>query len=150
MPATYSQLLYHVVFSTKNRIPLITADMSERLYAYMGGIVRDERGVLYAIGGIEDHVHLYLRWRTDETISNLLRTVKSQSSAWVHKTFPSLQRFAWQDGYAAFTVSKSQEDVVKRYIANQQEHHQKMNFKAELIMLLEWNGIEYDPRYVFD
>ena len=98
MSGTYSQLLLHFVFSTKTRKPWITPDIAERLYPYIGGIIRSEKGTLYDIGGVEDHVHLYLRWRTDGAISDLMRTVKSQSSKWIHETFPSLNNFAWQEG----------------------------------------------------
>lgn len=115
MPGTYSQILLHVVFSTKHREPWITPDIAERLYPYMGGIVRAEKGVLYDIGGVEDHVHMYLQWRPDATISDLMRTVKARSSKWVHDTFPKLGAFAWQEGYSVFTVSKSQEGAVKAY-----------------------------------
>ena len=87
MPGTYSQILLHIVFSAKRREPWITADIAARLYPYMGGIVRAEKGVLYDIGGIEDHVHLYLRWRPDHTVSDLMRTVKARSSKWIHDTF---------------------------------------------------------------
>jgi putative transposase len=80
MPGTYSQILLHVVFSTKHREPWLTREVAERLYSYIGGIVRAENGVLCAIGGVEDHVHLYLRWRPDESVSNLMRTLKARSS----------------------------------------------------------------------
>jgi putative transposase len=108
MPGTYSQMLLHIVFSTKHREPWIKPEIAERLYPYVGGIVRAEKGMLYDIGGIEDHVHLYLRWRPDESVSNLMRTVKARSSKWVHDTFPALGTFAWQEGYSVFSVSKSQ------------------------------------------
>ncbi len=98
MPGTFSQKLLHVVFSTKYRKEWITPDLAERLYPYMGGIVRAEKGVLYSIGGMPDHVHMYMRWRTDESISNLIRTVKARSSAWVHENFRELGVFAWQEG----------------------------------------------------
>ncbi len=150
MPGTYSQLLLHVVFSTKGRAPWITSDFAERLYPYMGGIVRAEKGVLYDIGGIEDHVHMYLRWRPDATVSDLMRTVKARSSKWIHETFPSLRKFAWQEGYSVFSVSKSQEAVVKKYIAGQHEHHTKEDFMPELLKLLRAHGVEFDEHYVFD
>ncbi len=98
MPGTYSQILLHVVFSTKRRSPWIRSHVAERLYPYMGGIVRSEKGVLYDIGGVEDHVHMYLRWRPDATISDLMRTLKARSSKWIHETFPELTGFAWQEG----------------------------------------------------
>jgi REP element-mobilizing transposase RayT len=150
MPGTYSQILLHIVFSTKERKPWITRDLAERLYPYLGGIIHAEKGVLYASGGVEDHVHLYLRWRPDSTISDLMRTVKARSSKWVHDTFPALGAFAWQEGYSAFSVSKSQEDSVKQYIAGQAEHHRKLDFNAELLRLLRAHGVEFDEKYVFD
>jgi REP element-mobilizing transposase RayT len=150
MPGTYSQLLLHIVFSTKHRQPWISPDVANRLYPYIGGIIRAEKGVLHDIGGIEDHLHLYLRWRPDESISNLMRTVKARSSRWVHETFPHLGSFAWQEGYSVFSVSKSQEDVLKRYIATQAEHHRKEDFKSELLRLLRAHGIEFDETYVLE
>ena len=91
----------------------ITDGISDRIYAYIGGIVRAEKGVLLAVGGVEDHVHLYIRWRTDESIANRMRTAKSQSSKWVHDASPALAGFAWREGYSAFTFSKAQEGAVK-------------------------------------
>jgi len=150
MPGTHSQILLHIVFSTKRREPWLTSDIRERLYSYIGGIVRAEKGAPYAIGGVEDHVHMYIRWRTDESISNLMRTVKARSSLWIHQTFESLNAFAWQQGYGVFSVSKSQEHVVMNYIAKQAEHHKKEDFKSELLRLLNAHGIEFNERYVFD
>ncbi len=150
MPGTYSQLLLHVVFSTKGRAPWIKPNIAERLYPYIGGIVRAEKGVLYDIGGVEDHVHMYLRWRPDESVSDLIRTVKARSSKWVHDTFPTLGAFAWQEGYSAFSVSKSQEGAVKAYIAGQHEHHKKEDFKSELLRMLRLHDIGFDEKYVFE
>ena len=150
MPGTYSQILLHAVFSTKHREPWIAPEIAEKLYPYMGGIVRAEKGTLFAIGGIEDHVHLYFRWRTDESVSNLMRTVKARSSKWVHDKFSLLQAFAWQEGFGVFSVSKSQEGAVKRYIARQADHHKKQDFKTELLQLLRAHEIEFDEKYVFD
>lgn len=150
MPGTYSQILLHVVFSTKRRERWITPQIADRLYPFIGGIVRAERGTLYDIGGIEDHVHLYLRWRPDGAISDLMRTVKSRSSKWIHESFPALGAFAWQEGYAVFSVSQSQEEGVKKYIAEQHEHHRKEDFMAELLRLLRKHEIEFDEQYVFD
>ena len=107
MPGTYTQILLHIVFSTKHRQPWITDDVAQRLHPYMGGIIKRMDGCAYAIGGVEDHIHMYIRWRPDETLSNLMRTVKSRSSKWVHAEYPELGEFAWQEGYAAFSVSKS-------------------------------------------
>jgi REP element-mobilizing transposase RayT len=150
MPGTYSQILLHIVFSTKDRQPWIKSEVAERLYPYMGGIVRAERGALYSTGGIEDHVHLYLRWRPDESVSALMRTVKARSSKWVHDTCPALGSFAWQEGYSVFSVSKSQEEAVKKYIEEQAAHHKREDFRSELLRMLRAHGVEFDERYVFD
>jgi len=150
MSGTYSQILLHMVFSTKHRKPWITADIAERLYPYMGGIVRAAKGVLCSIGGVEDHVHLYLRWQPDESVSALMRTVKARSSKWVHDTFSTLGSFAWQEGYSVFSVSKSQEQAVKKYIEGQAAHHKKEDFGSELVRMLRANGVVFDERYVFD
>tara|TARA_R100000687_G_scaffold22522_1_gene18710 strand:- start:212 stop:664 length:453 start_codon:yes stop_codon:yes gene_type:complete len=148
LAGTYSQVLLHIVFSTKHREPLITDAIRERLYGYIGGIVRAEQGALHAIGGVEDHVHLLVRWRADAPISDLMRTLKSRSTKWVKSEFGI--EFAWQEGYAAFSVSKSQEDVVRGYIAKQAEHHRVVGFREELIKLLDAHGVEYDARWVDD
>ena len=150
LPGTYSQLLLHVVFATKKRMPWIKPDIAGRLYPYIGGIVRAEKGFLHAIGGMEDHVHLYFRWRPDGSLSDLMRTVKSWSSRWVHDTYPDLSAFAWQAGYSAFSVSKSREDAVKAYIAGQAEHHAKQDFREELLSMFRTHGVEFDEKYVFD
>lgn len=148
MPGTYSHLAFHVVFSTKHRTPWIVPDLAEQLYPFIGGIVRNECGVLSAIGGVADHVHLLINWRTDETIANLMRDVKTRSSRWVHEMYPDLHAFAWQEGYAVFSVSLSQAAKVKRYIANQEEHHRKEDFKGELMRILRSHEVEYDERFV--
>jgi len=150
MPSTHSQLLLHFVFSTKLRNPLITADLQPRLYDYIGGIVRGEGGVLYAIGGMPDHLHLLLRWRTDATIASLMSKLKGGSSAWVHATFPDRADFRWQEGYGVFSVSRSMEPTVKNYIEHQPEHHAARDYKAEYIQLLESHGVDYDERYLWD
>jgi REP element-mobilizing transposase RayT len=150
MPGTYSRILLHIVFSTKHREQWVKPEIAERLYPYMGGIVRAEKGVLYDIGGAEDHVHVYLCWGPDESVSNLMRTVKARSSKWVHDTFPALGSFAWQEGYSVFSVSKSQEEAVRKYIEGQAAHHKKEDFRSELLRMLRAHGVEFDERYVFD
>jgi len=150
MPGTYSQILLHAVFSTKSRQPWITREVAERLYPFIGGIIRAEKGVLLDIGGVSDHVHMYLRWRPDHSVSDLMRSVKARSSKWIHDTFAPLEAFAWQEGYSVFSVSKSQEPAVKAYIANQASHHLRRDFKSELLELLRRHGIEFEEKYVFD
>jgi len=111
---------------------------------------RGEKGVLLERGGVDDHIHIYLRWRTDAPISDLMRKVKAESSKWIHATFPTLRAFAWQEGYSVFSVSKSQEGAVKNYIAGQAAHHKKEDFKVELLRMLRLHEIEFDEKYVFD
>ena len=93
---------------------------------------------------------MYLRWRPDGRVSDLMRSVKAGSSKWMHDTFPDLAAFAWQEGYSAFSVSKSQEDALKRYIKGQAEHHKTEDFKSELLRTLRAHGVEFDAKYVFD
>ncbi len=150
MPGTYSQLLLHIVTSTKGRAPCISPAVAARLYPYIGGIVRAEKGILLEIGGVEDHVHMYLRWRPDGAVSDLMRKVKSGSSKWLHETMPELAEFSWQEGYSVFSVSKSQEQPLRRYIKGQAEHHKTVDFRSELLALLHAHGVEFDAKYVFD
>ena len=148
MAGTHTQLLLHLVFSTKERTPWITEELAARLYAYIGGIVRAEGGMLLAMGGMEEHVHMYIRWRADGAISDLMRTVKARSSKWMHETFPALSAFAWQEGYAAFSVSKSQEPAVRQYIERQAEHHAREDYRSELARMLRAHGVEFDERFL--
>lgn len=148
MAGTHTRIVLHVVFSTKDRAPVITPDLQPRLYDYMGGILRAEGATLFAIGGMPDHIHVLLRMRTDAALADLMRTLKGRSSHWVHETFPEHAAFGWQDGYSAFSVSRSQEAVVKQYIERQEEHHRVRTFRVELIEFLDAHGVEYDPRYI--
>jgi REP-associated tyrosine transposase len=148
MPHTYTQLTYHIVFGTKDRIPCITGVMRPRLWEYLGGAIRGEGGIALLVNGVVDHVHILARLRPDKSISEILRTIKANSSGWVHDTFPD-SPFNWQAGYGAFTVSRSQEGRVFKYIENQEEHHRKMTFEEELKKLLKAHGIEYDERYLW-
>ncbi len=148
MPGTYHQLIYHIVFSTKARTPWLSAVWTPNLYSYIGGIIRHERGVLLSAGGIEDHIHLLISYRPDASLSNLMREIKSRSSRWVSEE-QNLPEFAWQEGYAAFSVSTSQIDTLRSYIACQQEHHQAFDFKQELLKLLNAHNTPHDERYVF-
>ena len=148
MPESYTNLLYHLVFSTKDRRPLITPDKEVRLYEYMGGIVRELGGISLELNGTEDHVHQLATLRPDKAISDVLRDLKSNASGWMHDVFPSLKDFSWQRGYGAFTVSQSNVEDVRNYIRRQKEHHLKVSFRDELIQFLKANGIKYDPRFV--
>ncbi|MCB9854620.1 MAG: IS200/IS605 family transposase [Phycisphaerales bacterium] len=150
MPGTYSHVVLHVVFSTKERAPFIQPQIQSRLYDYMGGILRSEKGVLYAIGGMSDHVHLLFKWRTDRTIADGMRSIKAGSSGWVRQTFPDCADFRWQEGYAVFSVSKPGEADVKAYIQNLEDHHRRRTFQEELLAFLDAHGVDYDPKYVFE
>src|SRR5205085_494493 len=119
MSHSYTNLLYHIVFSTKDRRPLLDAAIRPRLYEYLAGGIRGEGGTALIINGTSDHVHILPRCRQDKALADVVRAVKANSSGWLHETFPSLRRFAWQQGYGAFTVSQSQVERVKKYIANQ-------------------------------
>lgn len=149
MPSTYSNLLYHIVFSTKDRERLITEDFKEELYSYMAGIAREEGGTLLEIGGIEDHVHLLAKFKPSIAVSDMLRLIKTNSSKWAHED-KGHARFGWQEGYAAFSVSESQVVAVQRYIRNQAAHHRRQSFKEEFVAMLERHSVEYDPRYLWD
>ena len=149
MAGTFTNLNYHIIFSAKERRPAIIPEIQTRLYDYMGGIIKNDRGVLETIGGTSDHVHLLLRWRPDESISKLLQILKSRSSGWVHQTFPQCGAFQWQEGYAAFSVSESQCEKVRRYIQNQDEHHRKIDFKEELRELLRAHGVQFDEKFIW-
>jgi REP element-mobilizing transposase RayT len=148
MSDSYTNLLYHIVFSTKDRRPLITPDYEVRLYDYIGGTIRSLGGISLDLNGTADHLHLLAKLRPDRAVSDVLRKLKANASGWMHDVFPSLQHFSWQRGYAAFTVSQSQVGAVKQYIARQKEHHRKVSFREEFIQFLIENGIEYDERYI--
>jgi len=147
LASTFTNLLFHLVFSTKDRAPLLTEGLQDRLYTYLGGIVRDEGGALLSAGGMPDHVHLLTRFKADTSVSEMVRRIKANSSRWLHQE-PAARHFAWQTGYGAFSVSESQRDSVKRYIQGQKEHHARLSFREELIALLERHGIAYDERYL--
>ena len=148
MSQSFTNLLYHLIFSTKERRPLITCDCQPRLYDYVGGIIRSTGGIPLGINGIDDHIHVLAKLRPDRALSDVLRELKSNATGWMHDVFPSLADFSWQRGYAAFTVSQSNLEEVKRYVAGQKEHHQRVSFRDEFILFLKANGIEYDERYV--
>jgi len=150
MPSTYTNLLYHIIFSTKDRRPFINKKFREELLPYIGGIIRDAGGVPLEIGGVEDHVHIFAKFSPTLAIAEAVRLIKANSSKWAGERPDLVRAFAWQTGYAAFTVSKSQAGSVRRYIRNQEEHHRKKSFKEELLALLEKHEIEYDERYLWD
>ena len=148
MPSTWSQILDHLVFSTKDREMLVSPELRQRLYPFVGGIVRDQGGTMLAIGGMPDHVHLLVRWKTEPGIAVLVRDVKARSSAWVHREWPLLKGFAWQVGGGVFTVSQSLAPTLENYILKQEEHHRSRSSMEEFKALLKKHRIDYDERYL--
>ena len=149
MSRTFTNLLTHLIFSTKDRVPFIEEELKPELYAYLGGLTRELKGKSYGINGTADHVHLLASLPPTVAISDALRFLKSNSSGWVHDKWPKRRKFAWQLGYAAFSVSKSNVPEVLKYIANQEAHHRRASFKEELIEFLKKHEIEYDERYLW-
>ncbi len=147
MGSTYLSLHYHLVFSTKNREPMIVPAWRPRLHEYLGGIVQGLGGVSQRVGGVEDHVHLLFGLRATHCLADFMRELKKASSVWVHEEIGS-QQFAWQEGYAAFTVGATARPAVARYIDYQEEHHRAKSYREELIEILVKADIEYDPRYL--
>lgn len=148
MASTFTNLLFHIVFSTKDRLPAIHESLREPLYEYMGGIIRGEGGILLEIGGVPDHVHLLVKSKADISVSELVGRIKAGSSKWQNQKNAKATRFEWQVGYGAFSVSESQLSRVRKYIQTQEAHHARISFKDELIALLTRQGIEYDERYL--
>jgi REP element-mobilizing transposase RayT len=149
MSNTYTSLHYHVVFSTKHRERWITPEIEERVWSYLGGIARQKDLRPLLVGGVEDHIHILLGMPPTVTISEALRHIKGGSSGWVKETFPGCQRCAWQDGYGAFTVSKSQIPDVEAYIRHQREHHRAKTFQEEYRAFLDKHEVQYDERYLW-
>lgn len=150
MARTYTKLFYHLVFSTKNRETWITASIEADLHKYIAGIIRHIDGTSLEINGMPDHVHILTILPPKLALSDVLRTIKANSSKWIHDTDVKFAAFNWQDGYSAFTVSKSQVDSVQQYIRDQKSHHRDRGYKAELIGLLQKHDIDYDEQYLWD
>ena len=150
MPHTFTHLLAHIIFSTKDRAPLMGPEVKPRLLEYMGGIIRELGGKTLGINGASDHVHLLVWLPATVSVSEAMRVLKTNSSRWVHEAGISRRPFAWQAGYAAFSVSQSAAPEVQKYIAHQEEHHRKVSFQEELLSYLRKHGIEYDERYLWD
>lgn len=146
MPSTYAALHYHIIFATRERIPLIESEWMSELHAYLAGTLRGLGAKTHIIGGIAEHVHLFVELRTTTVIPDLLRELKKASTFWVQERKPSL-RFGWQGGYAIFSVSPFEHTDLIAYIANQEEHHKRESAYDELRRLLDNAGVEFDPKY---
>jgi putative transposase len=148
--SSFTCLHYHLVFSTKHREALIDETWQQRLFDYIGGIIRQQNGVLLAAGGMPDHVHLLASIHKTVAIADAVRDIKANSSNWVHTEIPHQSGFAWQAGYGAFTVSFSGLDAVREYLARQKKHHRVRTFQEEFLKMLRLHGIEIDERFIWD
>jgi putative transposase len=146
---SYVSSHFHCVFSTKERRKLITPELQERLWPFLGGIAKQNKMTAVIIGGMEDHVHILLSLPPTMPVSKAMQLIKGGSSKWIHETFPEQRTFAWQEEYGAFSVSVSQLETTIKYIKSQKSHHQKRSFQEEFLMLLKKHRIEFDERYLW-
>ena len=149
MAGKHISLLVHFVWSTSGREPWITSEWNDELYKYIGGIFRNKNAKLISAGGMSDHIHLYASLPSTISLAEIVNAVKANSSRWIHEEFRKRRGFAWQEGYGAFSVSKSGEEDVVRYIKDQEKHHHRRDFKSEFVELLDRHEIEYDERYIW-
>lgn len=145
--STYTKIVLHFTFSTRHRRPWLTKHIRNSLFPYIGGIIRNQRGAPIAINGVEDHVHILAHVKPHLAISAFMREVKKGSSEYVHKHF-ELRAFAWQEGFAAFSVRGNDYQEVLRYVERQEEHHRVETFPGELRRLLDDAGVEVQERYL--
>jgi putative transposase len=150
MAGKHISLLVHFTWSTARREPWISDDWREPLFAQIGGIMKNKKARLLGAGGMYDHIHLYASLPSTLSLADFVNAVKANSSRWVHQTYKNARAFAWQEGYGAFSVSKSDEKSVISYVRNQEKHHQKRTFQEEFVTLLDRHEIEYDVRYLWD
>jgi REP element-mobilizing transposase RayT len=145
---TLGNVVVHLIFSTKERKPLIAPEIRSSLFAYLGGIIRELRGTALIVNGTSDHVHMLIRIRPAHSIAEVARIVKANSSGWIRKGGHT--EFAWQSGYGVFSVSESSIPAATKYIAHQEEHHTKHSFQEEFVAFLKKNNVAYDERYIWD
>ena len=148
MTQSFTKNLQHIIFSTKSRDNWIDASWQKDLYSYIGGILKRIDSKLFAAGGIPDHIHLLISLNKNLTVPEVVRKIKSSSTNWIRKNIRNKRSFAWQNGYAAFSVSNSKIDQVKNYIKNQSYHHKKLDFEEELKLFLDKNEILYDEDHL--
>jgi REP element-mobilizing transposase RayT len=147
LPQTHLSLHYHIVFSTKGRRKVIAEPWREELHAYLGGIAQNLGAFARSIGGTDDHVHILADLKATHSVADVVQQMKRGSSVWIHQH--GVNKFAWQAGYGAFTVSTSQLSKVQRYIANQVAHHRTKTFEEEYVDLLRLSGVEFDEKYLW-
>ena len=145
---SYVSLNYHIVFSTKERRPFLHAEIMSELVPYLGGAIGDLGGTMLKANGPHDHIHIVTMLSPTLAVADCMRSIKANSSKWIHQKFLKLRDFAWQDGYAAFAVSRSVLPSVLDYVTTQDERHRKMSFSEELMALLEKHNVSYDERHL--
>lgn len=151
MPQSLAQIYLHIIFSTKHRRPCFSDDaFTDEMYAYLAEIRKKQDCFAKLVGGHVDHVHLPCSLSRRKAVGDLIRELKTGSSVWIKEKNRELSDFHWQDGYGVFSVSPSQLETVKKYIANQNEHHRTVTFQDEFRKLLKAHGIEFDEKYVWD
>jgi putative transposase len=150
MANTFSFLNVHCIFSTKERVPVLTPEIRERLWPYLGGIARQNGLGAMCVGGVADNVHLLLSLSTTVAISKAIQLIKAGSSAWIHQSFPKLRSFSWQQGYGAFSVGMSQLSETIRYIEQQSEHHRTRTFQEEYLSILRKHEMPFDEKYLWN
>ena len=149
MAGKYISVGLHLVWSTKGRRQLLARQSERRLKAYIGSVIKSKKGRLIEAGNEPDHIHLYVSMPSTISIAELINAIKSNSTRWIRRIL-GRRLFAWQEGYGAFSVSKSMEQVLIGYIRNQEKHHRRRDFKAEFLELLRRHRVDYDPRYIWD
>ena len=150
MPQSLSTIILHLIFSTKDRHPWLETGVREKAHAFLAGAVRQCDCEAYRVGGVADHVHLAVRLSRTLSVADLVKDIKTASSKWMKEQDASLQDFAWQQGYGAFSVGMSQKETLLNYIDIQEEHHQTTTFQDEYRDFLTKYGIDYDERYVWE
>jgi putative transposase len=149
MANTYTQIHIQCVFAVKFRQSLIEKEWKERLHKYITGIVQNHGHKILAINSMPDHLHLFFGFRPNQSLSDLMRIVKSESSQWINEQGFSIGTFKWQEGYGAFSYSRSHVDAVIKYVLNQEEHHKKRTFQEEFEEFLRQFEIDYEGQYIF-
>lgn len=150
MPQSLSNILLHLIFSTKDRYPWLNGEIRERTHAFLAGAVRECGCEAYRVGGVADHVHLAIRLSRTLSVADLVKEIKIASSKWLKEQDPAFNGFHWQQGYGIFSVGMSQKDALLHYIAHQEDHHHTQTFQDEYRAFLTKYGIEHDERYVWD
>ena len=150
MPHSYVVNYVHYIFSTKERVRILTPEVRDRLWPYMCGIAKEHKIQVVKIGCVEDHVHILVNLPSTLTISKAVQLIKGSSSTWARRELPVKQRFGWQEGYGAFGVSVSLIAKTTKYIENQEDHHRLRTFQEEFLEFLKKHKVRYDERYIWD